>query len=62
MRLLLDTHVLLWTLDRPERLGERARDLLTDPASDIFVSIVSLWESHDRKVKLYPVELISPVR
>jgi PIN domain nuclease of toxin-antitoxin system len=62
VRLLLDTHVLLWTLDRPERLGERARDLLTDPASDIFVSIVSLWESHDRKVKLYPVELISPVR
>ena len=44
MRTLLDTHVLLWWLADDARLGSRARELIADPANDVLVSAVSLWE------------------
>ena len=44
MRLLLDTHLLLWWLDASQSLPASARDLIRDPANMIFVSAVSLWE------------------
>lgn len=44
MRLLLDTHALLWWLSDDAQLGQHARDLIADPANDILVSVVSLWE------------------
>lgn len=44
MRFLLDTHALLWWLNDDPKLGHAARELIQDPANDIFVSIVSLWE------------------
>ncbi len=44
MRVLLDTHILLWWLANDERLGTKARDLIADPVNDILVSVVSLWE------------------
>ncbi|HET9020065.1 MAG TPA: type II toxin-antitoxin system VapC family toxin [Acetobacteraceae bacterium] len=44
MRLLLDTHALLWWLADDARLGARARELIADPGNDILVSTVSLWE------------------
>lgn len=44
MRLLLDTHVLLWSLADDPRLGASARGLIADPANDVLVSVASLWE------------------
>jgi len=44
VRLLLDTHALLWALDDNERFGPTARGLIADPANDVLVSVVSLWE------------------
>ena len=44
MRLLLDTHVLLWSLTEPRRLSGRTREALEDAANDVFVSAVSGWE------------------
>lgn len=44
MRLLLDTHVALWALSDDPRLSQRARALIADPANDVLVSAVSLWE------------------
>ena len=44
MRLLLDTHALLWWLADDPRLGPRARTLIADPGNDILVSAASLWE------------------
>lgn len=44
MKLLLDTHVLLWAAGTPERLSAEARDLLRDPANDLIFSVASLWE------------------
>jgi PIN domain nuclease of toxin-antitoxin system len=44
MRLLLDTHVLLWALGEPGRLGAATRALLEDPANDVLFSAASIWE------------------
>lgn len=44
MRLLLDTHVLIWSMDNERRLGPRVHALLTDPANIVLISIASLWE------------------
>lgn len=44
MRLLLDTHTLLWTLGDPASLASRARDAIEDEGNDVFVSAVSVWE------------------
>ncbi len=44
MRLLLDTHVLLWAAGKPERLSAEARSLLENPANQLLFSAVSLWE------------------
>ena len=44
MKLLLDTHALLWWLSDDAKLGAKARALIEDPANEIVVSVVSLWE------------------
>lgn len=44
MRLLLDTHALLWWLTDSPKIGQPARDLIADPANDVLVSAASLWE------------------
>ena len=44
MKLLLDTHALLWSLSDDARLGQAARGLIVDPANDVLVSMASLWE------------------
>lgn len=45
MRLLLDTHVFLWFISADLRLANTARDAIEDPANEVFLSIVSLWET-----------------
>jgi PIN domain nuclease of toxin-antitoxin system len=44
MRLLLDTHTLLWSLSKPDRLTTEARRAIQEESNDVFVSIVSPWE------------------
>ena len=44
MRLLLDTHILLWAAGEPERLPAGVRGRLNDPATELFYSAASLWE------------------
>ena len=44
MRLLLDTHILLWALEDNERLPERARNLISNLSNHIVVSVAALWE------------------
>ena len=44
MRLLLDTHLLLWAAGEPDRLSARARTLMEDPGNDLVFSVASLWE------------------
>jgi PIN domain nuclease of toxin-antitoxin system len=44
VRLLLDTHVLLWWLEDCPSLSTRSRELIADPENTVFVSAVSMWE------------------
>ena len=44
MRLLLDTHLLLWWLDASPSLSAQAGEMIRDPENTVFVSAVSLWE------------------
>jgi PIN domain nuclease of toxin-antitoxin system len=44
VRLLLDTHVLLWWLNDDARLGSAAKDLIAERDNGVIVSVVSLWE------------------
>lgn len=44
MRLLLDTHILLWGLSDDRRLNKSTRDIVVNPSNEIFVSAVSIWE------------------
>jgi PIN domain nuclease of toxin-antitoxin system len=44
LRLLLDTHALLWVLVEPKRLSAQAAAAIAAEESEVFVSIVSPWE------------------
>jgi len=44
VKLLLDTHILLWAAGQPENLSESARTLLTTPENNLFFSAASIWE------------------
>lgn len=44
MKLLLDTHAVVWSLLGASRLSKPARDAIEDPASEVFVSVASIWE------------------
>ena len=44
MRVLLDTHLLLWALGDPDRLGDETRALIEDVGSDVLFSAASIWE------------------
>lgn len=44
MRLLLDTHVLLWWLDDPDLLASPARAAISRNSNAVFVSAAAVWE------------------
>jgi PIN domain nuclease of toxin-antitoxin system len=45
LRLLLDTHIWLWSLHDPSRLGKRILHELRDPANELWLSPISTWEA-----------------
>jgi PIN domain nuclease of toxin-antitoxin system len=44
LNILLDTHVLVWSQEKPEALGAKTRKLLTDPSNSLFISSISALE------------------
>lgn len=44
MKLLLDTHLLLWAAGEPQRLSKSARTLIDNPDNELLFSAASLWE------------------
>jgi PIN domain nuclease of toxin-antitoxin system len=44
VKLLLDTHVFLWWIERNTHLSDRASAQIADPDCEVFVSIVTVWE------------------
>ena len=45
MKLLLDTHIWLWSLHDPHRLGKRVQNELRDSANERWLSPISTWEA-----------------
>ena len=68
MRLLLDTHILLWALIEPERLSAEVRDGLEDPANVVLFSAASVWEMSIKSAlgradfRVSPVEIVEHAR
>lgn len=60
MRLLLDTHALLWWAHEPEELSDAARDAIEDGGNEVFVSAVSAMEI-STKNRLGKLEYSSPL-
>ena len=44
MKLLLDTHALIWWDEKPARLGSKARAACLDSANELWLSVASVWE------------------
>jgi PIN domain nuclease of toxin-antitoxin system len=44
MKMLLDTHILLWSVFEPERLSDQVAKALTNPKNELWFSSVSVWE------------------
>ena len=44
MRLLLDTHIWLWTRLEPKRLTRRVARAIDDPRNELWISPVNIWE------------------
>ncbi len=48
MRLLPDTHALIWAMDDPGKLSGPAATALPDPANDLLLSAAMVWEPAPR--------------
>jgi PIN domain nuclease of toxin-antitoxin system len=44
MKLLLDTHILVWSIMTPSRLSRRAAKVMADPRNELWISPVTPWE------------------
>ena len=44
MKLLLDTHVLIYLTLQPSSLSDQAKESIEDKANDLYLSIASIWE------------------
>jgi PIN domain nuclease of toxin-antitoxin system len=51
LRLLLDTHALLWWLEEPARLARQTYDAIAEPSNDVYVSSISPWEIAIKQAK-----------
>ncbi len=45
MRVLLDTHIWIWNLAGSERLPDGFRTILSEEASEVWLSPISVWEA-----------------
>lgn len=52
MKLLLDTHIWIWSLEEPGRIGSETRNAIGSPENEVWLSPVSTWEAlilHEKK-------------
>ena len=62
MKLLLDTHILLWAADGSRRLSDTARRLIEDPCNELFFSVASIWEVAIKSALRRPDFQVDPVK
>ena len=51
MRILIDTHILIWCLENNPTLPQKTREIIIDPDNIVFVSVASAWEILIKKAK-----------
>jgi len=61
VRLILDTHALVWAVDDPSKLGPDAAKSIDDPANELLLSAASIWELAI-KIRLGKLTLSLPFR
>lgn len=44
MNYLLDTHVMLWAMNEPEKLSKKVKSIIEEPTNSIYVSSIAYWE------------------
>ena len=44
MRLLLDTHIWLWSIGQPQKLSRRVQTEILKPTNEVWLSPISVWE------------------
>lgn len=57
MKVLLDTHILIWTHLDDRNLSQKAREIIQNPQNEIYYSSVSIWEAQIKHLK-HPKEFI----
>lgn len=58
MRLLLDTHIVLWAITNDERLTQKAAEWIANGENEVFYSLLSVWEiaiKHNKKPDKLPL-------
>ncbi len=61
MNILLDTHILIWWATNDPQLSEQARDFISDPENNVFISSINIWEvaiKHSKGHLLLPPALL----
>jgi PIN domain nuclease of toxin-antitoxin system len=51
LKLLLDTHTMIWVFSEPRLLSTQARDAISSEENDVFVSVISPWEIAIKRAK-----------
>ena len=51
MKILLDTHILVWFHTRNEELSEKAWNILLNPENEIYYSSINVWEAQLKHLK-----------
>lgn len=60
MKILLDTHIWLWLVLQPHKLGMRLRREIESPRNDLFLSPVSIWEAQRATARSHRIKLDQP--
>lgn len=55
MKVLLDTHILIWLILEDKKLSSNAKEIILNPQNEIFYSSVSIWEAQIKHIK-HPLE------
>ena len=55
MKILIDTHILIWLVSDSTLLSKDAREILTNKDNEVYYSVISIWEIAIKR-KLHPEE------
>lgn len=57
MKILIDTHIAIWSIEDNPQLSQKAKDILLDKNNEIFFSVASAWEvtiKHNAHPEIFP--------